>query len=380
MIIRHILTLAVFAVLVALAPANALAQSAGAKKADAEYSYIKAKKSQYEIFVLGDSIAAGMWAGLRRMSEGNRELNFKGRYKEESGFARPDRYDWNSAIAKLITSQNMDIAIVMLGANDRQNFRTAGGNFQFGSDEWLTSYREALDRFFAQLKNAGAAVYVAGLPPMAQPAYDRAAKFISGIQREQAEKQGIKFISVRKAFTNDKDEFVWEGPDSTGTVRRLRAKDGIHFYKRGNNKLAALILDVIAKDVEDAGKKVAPDGAAGAVVAVKVEDGGAEKADTEASEEAVEPGGLPVFGQEAELQPLPISRPKQKEEASLTAGSAPSGPSRSSYQPVLEDVGQAFEAIRKSTKPNSSAGAAFRQGILPEPVKNRADDHSWPRS
>lgn len=379
MITRPVFILALFAAILAFAPEHALAQTSSAKKANAEYSYIKTKKPKYEIFVLGDSIAAGMWAGLRRMTSGNRQLNFKGRYKEESGFARPDRYDWNSAIAKLVTSQNMDIAIVMLGANDRQNFRAANGTFQFGSDEWLASYRETLDRFFAQLKKAGAAVYVAGLPPMAQPAYDRAAKFISGIQREQAEKQGIKFIPVRKAFTNDKDEFVWEGPDVTGAVRRLRAKDGIHFYKRGNNKLAALILDVLNKDVEDAGKNVAPDGDQSAVVAVKVDDGAPEKANTAASEDAVEPTGLPVFGQEAELQPLPISRPKEKQEANLTAGRSPAAPTRTSYQPVLEDVGQAFEAIRQSTKPDSSAGAAFRQGILPDPVKNRADDHSWPR-
>ena len=375
--VRHISALALAALFSALALTASWAQKADTLKPQAAYSYIKTKKPKYEIFVLGDSIAAGMWAGLRRVSQGNRSLNFKGRYKEESGFARPDRYDWNSAIEKLVTSQNIDIAVIMLGANDRQNFRAAGGTFQFGSDEWLTSYRQTLDKFFGQLKDAGTAVYVAGLPPMAQPAYDRAAKFISNIQREQAEKLGIRYIPVRKAFTNEKDEFVWEGPDDTGAVRRLRAKDGIHFYKRGNNKLASIILEVMQKDIEDAGKNLAPEPVE-TVVAVTVDDGSAGEVDTPGPDESAPV--FPTFGQEEELEPLAITAPEQTEVASRTAPGSPTLPSRPSYQPVIEDVGQAFEAVRQNTAPNTPAGEAFRRGILPEPVKNRADDHSWPRS
>ncbi len=367
------------ALFAALQPAASSAQKADPLKPKTPYSYIKAAKPKYEVFVLGDSIAAGMWAGLRRITKGDRSLNFKGRYKEESGFARPDRYDWNSAIEKLATSQNIGVAILMLGANDRQNFRDASGTFQFGSDEWLTSYRQALEKFFTQLKKIGAAVYVAGLPPMAQPAYDRAAKYISGIQREQAEKQGIKYIPVRSAFTNEKDEFIWQGPDITGAVRRLRAKDGIHFYKRGNNKLAAIVLEVVKKDLLEAGKNVAPDTAPETVVAVTVEEEGAKEKNEAAGEETAAPRDIPIFGQEAELQPLSISPPEQKQAAQPKVGSAPAVSGRTSYQPVLEDVGQAFESIRQSTKPGSPAGAAFRQGVLPSPVKNRADDHSWPR-
>lgn len=375
---RSIYSLLLAAFLATLAAAGAWAQKANALKSNQAYSYIQTKKPKYEVFVLGDSIAAGMWAGLRRVSQGEPRLSFKGRYKEESGFARPDRYDWNSAIEKLVTSQNIDIAIVMLGANDRQNFRASGGTFQFGSDEWLTSYRQALDTFFGHLKRAKAAVYVAGLPPMAQPAYDRAAKFISKIQREQAEKLGIKYIPVRKAFTNAKDEFVWRGPDITGAVRRLRAKDGIHFYKRGNNKLASIILEVVKTDLEEAGKNVAPDNAQ-AVVAVTVEDGGSETPEAGSPEAAVDTSNFPTFGQEAELEPLAITPPEQGQTSRQTAAGGPTVPSRTSYQPVIEDVGQAFEAIRQSTQPSSPAGAAFWRGILPEPVKNRADDHSWPR-
>ncbi len=380
MSIRHISVLLTAALFALLSASVSWAQKADPLKPKTPYSYIRAEKPRYEVFVLGDSIAAGMWAGLRRISQGDRRLSFKGRYKEESGFARPDRYDWNSAIEKLATSQNIDIAIIMLGANDRQNFRDASGTFQFGSDEWLASYRKTLDTFYAHLKRIGAAVYVAGLPPMAQPAYDRAVKFISGIQREQAEKQGIKYIPVRAAFTNEKDEFVWRGPDITGAVRRLRAKDGIHFYKRGNNKLATLVLEVVKKDLEEAGKNVAPDAERGGVVAVKVDDAGSAEPGSVTTEAGVQPSNFPIFGQEAELQPLQIVAPEQKPKSQPKVGSAPALAARPSYQPVLEDVGQAFETIRDSTKPGTPAGAAFRQGVLPAPVKNRADDHSWPRS
>ncbi len=323
----------------------------------------------YEVFVLGDSIAAGMLAGLQRVSVGDGNLKFHGRYKEASGFARPDRYDWNRALEKLLSAQQVDIAVIMLGANDRQNFRGPDGNFQFGSQGWLNAYRHVLDEFFGQMKAKKTKVYVVALPPTVQPAYDRAFKFIAGIQKERALANGAKFINIRPAFTNMDGVFVWRSPDITGEVRLLRAKDGIHFYKRGNDKLAFLVLEEIRKDLASAEQNVVP------VVSLTGEpesgEGGPDAAD----------GAIitPVFGQEEEIKPLTVRAPKKKMIVRWATKRGTVIKTRSSYQPVLEDVGQLFEAVRDNTEPGSSAGDTFRRGILPDPVKNRADDHSWPR-
>ncbi|MEM7428947.1 MAG: DUF459 domain-containing protein [Pseudomonadota bacterium] len=359
---------------IALLALGGLAPEAAAQKADAlTGSYIKEQKLRYDVFVLGDSIAAGMWAGLRRVAKGDRRLNFQGRYKEESGFARPDRYDWNRAVEKLLTAQKIDVVILLLGANDRQNFRGAGQTLQFGSEDWQNAYREVLDRFLKQLKQKEVAAYVVGLPPMADPEYDKSVKFITKLQQERANDNAVRFVNIRPAFTDNNNNFVWQGPDITGNVRRLRAKDGIHFYKRGNNKLASVVLKVLREDLDNAGKVVAP-------APVASTPGEPEEApeDPGQSSQAVV-GVVPLFGQEDELEPLTVRPPKKRR---IVRQSTPQGTvtqTRTSYQPVLEDVGEVFEAVRNSTAPGSLAGDAFRRGILPAPVKNRADDHSWPR-
>ena len=362
------------AITLALTTLGGWSSVAHAQKTDAlSRSYIKDKKPRYEVFVLGDSIAAGMWAGLRRVSKGDRRLRFQGRYKEESGFARPDRYDWNRAVEKLLGSQTIDVVVLLLGANDRQNFRGAGKTLQFGSEDWQSAYREVLDRFLKQLKERDVAIYIVSQPPMADPEYDKAVKFISGLQKERANDNGVRFIDIRPAFADRTDNFVWQGPDITGTVRRLRAKDGIHFYKRGNNKLASIVLKVIQEDLKNAGKTVAP--APIASTTGEIEESVVSLGQNDHRVSAV----VPLFGQEEELQPLPVKPPKKRRIVSQATPQGTVMQTRTTYQPVLEDVGEVFEAVRNNTAPGSLAGDAFRRGILPAPVKNRSDDHSWPR-
>ena len=210
--LAHRLVIALILVLAGLAPS-------AAQKSDALVpSYIQEEKPRYEVFVLGDSIAAGMWAGLQRMSKGDGRLRFQGRYKEESGFARLDRYDWNKALEKLLSSQKVDLAVLMLGANDRQNFRGPDGTFRFGSEEWLNAYKQVLDRFFANMKKNGTAVYVVGLPPMAQPAYDKAVKFIAGVQQERAQAPPIAG-RCRDRFCRQSPAHIFKISDPDGDVQ-----------------------------------------------------------------------------------------------------------------------------------------------------------------
>src|SRR5215470_9776113 len=74
-------------------------------------------KDLYQVFVLGDSFAAGLWSGVSRNIDGDMRISLNGRYKEDSGLSRPEYYDWNGALPKILASNKIDIAIVMLGSN-----------------------------------------------------------------------------------------------------------------------------------------------------------------------------------------------------------------------------------------------------------------------
>src|SRR4051795_1383990 len=128
-------------------------------------------KEDYQVFVIGDSLAAGLWSGLTRAADGEARLSINGRYKEDSGLARPEYYDWNAALPKILESNEIDIAVVMIGTNDGQDIHDGDMRYAFNTPEWTAHYAAQVDRLIKTLTDAGAAVYWVELPPMAEEQY-----------------------------------------------------------------------------------------------------------------------------------------------------------------------------------------------------------------
>ena len=78
------------------------------------------------VHVFGDSLANGVWRGLRQAFAGDKAVRLENNAKVSSGLVRSDFYDWNEELAAILDSAEIDIAIVMLGSNDRQRLRVAG--------------------------------------------------------------------------------------------------------------------------------------------------------------------------------------------------------------------------------------------------------------
>jgi hypothetical protein len=208
-----------------------------------------ASKDLYQVFVLGDSLAAGLWSGVSRTIEGDMRISLNGRYKEDSGLSRPEYYDWNGALPKILASNKIDIAIVMLGSNDAQPIRDGSIRYAFDTAEWRAAYVRQVDELMASLKAAGAAVYWMEMPPMQAEKYDDSMKVIAAIHKERAAAAGIRFVETRGALL-DNGKYGESGFDETGEFVRLRSRDGVHFVKEGNNKLGSLVMAAINKDIE----------------------------------------------------------------------------------------------------------------------------------
>ena len=153
------LAAALILLMAGLMPAVAQQSSEGA-------GFLGKSRSEYSIFVFGDELAGGLWAGSRRVNKGNLRLKTQVRFKEGSGLARPRFHDWASAIPKIIERNPMDIAIVMIGSNDSQSVRQAEGKLEFGSTEWNEYYKQRIDQILGVFKSNGIAVYWVELPPM----------------------------------------------------------------------------------------------------------------------------------------------------------------------------------------------------------------------
>jgi hypothetical protein len=193
------------------------------------------------VYVFGDSLASGVWRGLDRAFAGDNAVRLENRSKGSSGLVRSDFYDWNAEMASVLESAEMDIAIVMLGSNDRQRLRRTDGGYEFGDPEFRRIYTERVDQLMQQLRRHGALVYWLGLPNMRGKTYARAMNSLNEIYKERAEVNGVNFVPTWDEFSDAVGAFSPYGEDISGTVRLLRADDGVHFTNRGYRKLASLV-------------------------------------------------------------------------------------------------------------------------------------------
>lgn len=342
------------AVIFALGAAGALAQTADSpvmgSSADQEQDTGGEVQQAAEVLVLGDAIGGGLGAGLLRLGEASGRYDVTIRFNEESGLARPEVYDWASTVAKLLETSSFDIIVVMMGANDRQMIRSGNERYAFNSPGWIEAYKRQTDLLLDQLAESGAKVYWVAMPPMADPDYDKAMQSISALQRERAEARGIPFLDLRAELSASDGSYTDSGPDDTGVTRKLRGRDGISFFKAGNNRMGQLVLQAIESGAAFPLQKTAK----------------APQAEQPAAGPVVEPSAIPMFGQMTMAgDALTVSPQGVSASASVVAGSG-LGPA------------EALKTIRAMAPAGSDAERLFRLGDGGRAPKGRPDDFTLP--
>lgn len=194
-----------------------------------------------QVYVFGDSLGDGMAYGLRIAFQGDKAVKVVRRSRASTGFVRQDFYNWNAALKDILEKEEMDIAVVMIGANDRQRMRRSDGRHKFGTPEFVDIYTKRVDEFMKTFAGRGIAVYWIGMPVMRGPKHSAAMQALNKIYEERAKANNITFVPTWEEFLGENGKYKKRGPDITGRIRSIRAGDGVHFTRRGYRKLAALI-------------------------------------------------------------------------------------------------------------------------------------------
>jgi uncharacterized protein len=303
--------------------------------------------SGYNVFIIGDALAGGLWAGTTRVGGAYPDFTITGRFKEESGLARPEFYDWGSAVPKILERHHVDLAIVFIGSNDAQDIRTDAGRLAFGSPEWVIAYEAAVNEIIGVFREHGVTVYWIGLPPMRSATHEAAVRTIAELQRQRVLANGARYIDVRPQFAEPDGSYAESGTGIDGRTVRLRSLNGVRFIKAGNDKLATLVFDAISADLGLA--------APGAVVA--------EVGDAYAEQQA----GLPIFGMDLADGSSQILRPSEL-------------PVRMAEEDLVQGARLDLErAAEAPAAPDSAAATLFATGRWPSPKPGRIDDFSWPQ-
>ena len=320
------------------------------------------EKTVTSILSIGDAIGGGLGAGLARVTEPGGDYDVSIRFNEESGLARPEVYDWPATVPKILASNAYDVIVVMLGANDRQMIRSGDMRFDFGTPEWTAAYTSQAKLLLDQLVASKARVIWVAPPPMKDPEYDTAMRSIAALQRQLVEQRGMTYLDLRPQFTNPDGSYTDSFTDAAGTVVRLRGRDGISFFKAGNNRMGELVLAAIVAG--EAPADTPADARAGAPASEKtsrLDIPEVNKTDSEARPDAV-----PMFGQAVmDAEPYTVQ---------------PDGVTANAILLAAGDLGPeaALKTLRDIAPTGSGAERLFKLGS-PEPAPaGRADDFAAP--
>jgi uncharacterized protein len=205
----------------------------------------------YQVSVFGDDFAQGLLNGLVQAFNGDARLNIQRQAVPIAGVTMPDFDGKVASLEKTISAQPINIAVVMLGQDDRfMSLRGADGKrLPLGSEAWLIEYTRRVDRLMRAFKAKNAAVYWVGLPILARTDANELAQRMNDVIRERAYLNGYKYIDSYQGFTDENGAYSAYGPDLDGAMRVLRLRDGVNFTDAGNRKLAHFVEKELRPDL-----------------------------------------------------------------------------------------------------------------------------------
>jgi uncharacterized protein len=246
--VRTSFALAIISLLMFLVAAPASAQQVPQlAPITGEPADVAAVDATRRILVIGDTLSGGLGAGLVRLTEDEQKFDVTFRPNESSGLARTAIYDWASTLPAILEANEYWGVVVMIGSNDRRDIQ--GQTFK--TPPWAGAYKANTEALLDVLKNQGVKTFWAGNPPFADPALNDDIVYITALQKELVEKRGETFVDLYVPLIGADGKYTDTGADDTGSIRKLRSRDGVTFYKQGNNRLAQIVLGAIQARLAD---------------------------------------------------------------------------------------------------------------------------------
>jgi hypothetical protein len=306
------------------------------------------------VVVFGDVLADFAGQGLDDVFSDDPDVAVIRKVKTEGGLARGEPADWPVFIREALDSgQKISVAVVMMGANDRQAIKDGEESRELLSDRWKELYRQRVDDILRTFQERGIPVVWIGLPPMKSSKLTEDLLAMNEIYRESVQRHGAAYVDIWPGFVDEENRYTSSGPDVDGEVARLRTNDGVLFTKAGARKLAHFANTDIERILETRQQ-------GGVATAPRPADGSPEAGQGISIEAALPPPPDPAV-------PVPLpAKPLVGPVIPLTRPDVTPGGTLVSKAPLLNGD-HAYTAQR-----------AFRAGIAPGSRPGRADDFRWP--
>jgi hypothetical protein len=165
-----------------------------------------------------------------------------------SGLERPDAFNWFERVEEVARKDKPRAAVVMFGGNDDHGFMTGlpeGTELDgFGGPRWTEEYRRRVAAIMDTLTRARAFIVWIGLPITRDPQQTARFDTINAIvQAEAAKRPGrVSYLDTYFYFAGTDGGYAEYLRDTSGTLVKMRAEDGVHFERAAGDRIAREIL------------------------------------------------------------------------------------------------------------------------------------------
>jgi hypothetical protein len=195
------------------------------------------------VLIVGDSIGLDMGGALQSDLAGTGVVTAALDGKESTGLTRPDYFNWPAELASDLHTDNPQVVVIMMGANDAQDF-LGPPDTPYTSPQWNALYSQRVQQFMQIAQSGGAEVIWVGMPPMQNPSLSAQMADIDALDKNQAagSKPPITFISTWKSLGTPTGGYTAFVTNASGQIVNTRTPDGIHLTPGGSQVVAQQVI------------------------------------------------------------------------------------------------------------------------------------------
>ncbi len=203
------------------------------------------------LWVAGDSMTEVAGGAVIDLAEATGVIEGHHDFRYSSGITRPDYYDWYAAASAAISRRRPEVVVVMFGANDAQGIVTGTGPEPFGTEAWIAEYRARVAAMMDLLAADGRVLYWVGQPIMRSGSFaSRMATLDRVYEDEAAGRDRVQYVDSWALFSDTSGAYSAYLPAADGSPVLMRQGDGIHLTRAGGERLARVVMDLVAARFE----------------------------------------------------------------------------------------------------------------------------------
>ncbi len=195
------------------------------------------------VLIVGDSIGLDVGGPLQSDLAGTGIVNAALDGRVSTGLTRPDYFNWPAELAADIKSAQPQVVVVMIGANDAQDF-LGPPDVPYTSSQWNTLYAQRVAQFMQIAGSGGATVVWVGMPPMQNPGLDAQMSDVNAVVQHQATlaHPPVTFVNTDKSLGTAQGGYTAFVTNAAGQIVNVRTPDGTHLTPGGGQVVAQQVI------------------------------------------------------------------------------------------------------------------------------------------